>query len=470
MKGIVLSILALSFAVAIMAQPLSCYDIQFTESSSGDSSYDGQSVQVQAVVTAINRDTGFWIGDPDGGPWSGLYVYHRNTSNVVELGDMVLLNGTVDEYFNLTELTNVSSYEVLSQNNQIPVTELSTADMPYGSASSEQYEGVFVRFNNVQIKSTPDNYGQFKIADSSGVQAMGDDILFLPPSGTFVVNEWWHMMQGVVDFHSAAGYKFSPRNANDMVKVDSVENASISISTDPAGVLNEISTLSVNTSRLKTDWGVRQYQLKIRIDPTLVLYQGYDTSETLSNLEPTQTISENGSEITISYATQEVISSTEDGSSLIKLNFEPLSYGDIVVYLEEFSYDDYQINALSNGRILVKIMENIAHLVIGTAGSGKNIFDPSMNEILNIEYGTKTGFLARAIIRIYDAQGRLVATPVHQNFASSTGIVSTTWNGRDSNMKLLKPGVYYCHAEISNRETGKRFKTVQPIVIKSRLK
>jgi hypothetical protein len=278
------------------------------------------------------------------------------------------------------------------------------------------------------------------------------------------------MMQGVVDFHSAAGYKFSPRNANDMVKVDSVENASISISTDPAGVLNEISTLSVNTSRLKTDWGVRQYQLKIRIDPTLVLYQGYDTSETLSNLEPTQTISENGSEITISYATQEVISSTEDGSSLIKLNFEPLSYGDIVVYLEEFSYDDYQINALSNGRILVKIMENIAHLVIGTTGSGKNIFDPSMNEILNIEYGTKTGFLARAIIRIYDAQGRLVATPVHQNFASSTGIVSTTWNGRDSNMKLLKPGVYYCHAEISNRETGKRFKTVQPIVIKSRLK
>ncbi|MCB5259597.1 MAG: hypothetical protein LHW48_03880, partial [Candidatus Cloacimonetes bacterium] len=146
------------------------------------------------------------------------------------------------------------------------------------------------------------------------------------------------------------------------------------------------------------------------------------------------------------------------------------TYGDIPIYLDEFFYDTYQINSLNNGRILVKIMENIAHLNLSTTASEKNIFDPAMNEILNIEYGTKTGFLARAIIRIYDAQGRLVATPVHQNFSSSTGIVSTTWNGRDSNMNLLKPGLYYCHAEISNRETSKRFSTVQPIVIKSRLK
>ncbi|MDD4687122.1 MAG: hypothetical protein RBQ66_01230 [Candidatus Cloacimonadaceae bacterium] len=469
MKGIVLSILALTIAVGIMADPLSCYDIQYTTDSSGDSPYNGQTVQVQGIVTAINAGTGFWIGDQLGGEWSGLYVYHRNTSNAVELGDMVLLTGTVDEYYNLTEFTNVTSYEIISQNNSIPVTTISTQDMPYGSSSSEKYEGVFVRFNDVKVRSTPDSYGQFKISDTSGIQAMGDDIMYIPPAGTLVVNESWHMMQGVVDYHSAAGYKFSPRNANDMIKVDNAENATISISTCPAATIGDICELDVISSRLKAEWGIRQYKLTFHIDPTVVIYQGFDILGTLSSQNPTETVSADGSTITLEYGAQEALVSDDD-VVLIKLKFEPLTYGDIPIYLDEFFYDTYQINSLNNGRILVKIMENIAHLNLSTTASEKNIFDPAMNEILNIEYGTKTGFLARAIIRIYDAQGRLVATPVHQNFSSSTGIVSTTWNGRDSNMNLLKPGLYYCHAEISNRETSKRFSTVQPIVIKSRLK
>jgi flagellar hook assembly protein FlgD len=93
-----------------------------------------------------------------------------------------------------------------------------------------------------------------------------------------------------------------------------------------------------------------------------------------------------------------------------------------------------------------------------------------MNEKIKIEYGTKLGFMAKAIVRIYDAQGRLVATPVNKNFNSPTGFENIMWDGRDSNMKRLEPGLYYCHAEISNRETSKRYSTVQPIVIKTRLK
>ena len=469
MKGILLCVLAFTLSVGLMAQ-LSCYDIQYTDNPNGNSPYMGQSVTVRGIVTAINRGSSFYIGDADGGPWSGLYVYHGNTSNQVELGDLVDLTGTVDEYYNLTELVSVTGFNIISSNNPIPITPISTADLPYNNNASEPYEGVLVRFNDVQIRSTMDNYGQFRFADSSGVQSMADDVLFVPQASSIVVNDWWHQIQGVVDYHSVAGYKILPRNANDMIKVDDVSNSSIRISTEANAVLNEINTLNVYTSKLNSDWGVREYYMQIRIDPGQVLYQGFEIEGSLSSSNPIETVSANGEIITLHYGSQETLSSDEDDTVLIKLKFEPINYGDIPIYIDEFRYDDTDITTLTNGRLMVKITENIAHLNISTASSGRNSFDPSMNEVLNIEFGTKTGFLARGLIRIYDAQGRLVATPVSQNFTSSTGIETTTWNGRDSNMKLLEPGLYYCHAEVSNRESGKRYNTVQPIVIRSRLK
>ncbi len=469
MKGILLSVLAFTLSVGLMAQ-LSCYDIQYTENPNGNSPYMGQSVTVRGIVTAINRGSSYYIGDADGGPWSGLYVYHGNTSNQVELGDLVDLTGTVDEYFNLTELVSVTNLSIISRDNPIPITPLSTADLPYNNNASEPYEGVMVRFNDVQIRSTMDNYGQFRIADSSGVQAMVDDVLYVPQASSIVVNDWWHQIQGVVDYHSVAGYKILPRSANDMIRVDDVSNAAIRIATEANAEIGQINTLNVYSTMLNSDWGVREYYMKFRIDPNQVLYQGYEITGTLTHQAPTQTVSADGDVITIHYGTQDILSSDADDTVLIKLMFEPKNYGDIIIYLDEFLYDDTPITSLTNGRLMVKITENVAHLNLSTDSSGRNSFNPSMNEVLNIEYGTKTGFLARAVIRIYDAQGRLVATPVNQNFTSSTGIESSTWNGRDSNMKLLEPGLYYCHAEVSNRESGKRYSTVQPIVIRSRLK
>lgn len=469
MKNILLSVLAFTLSVGLMAQ-LSCYDIQQTDNPNGNSPYMGQSVTVRGVVTAINRGSGYYIGDVDGGPWSGLYVFHGNTSNQVELGDLVDLTGTVNEYYNLTELSSVTNLDIISRNNPIPITPISTADLPYNNNTSEPYEGVLVRFNEVQIRSAIDDYGQFRISDSSGVQAMVDDILYVPQASSIVVNDWWHQIQGVVDYHSIAGYKILPRNANDMIKVDDVTNSSIRIGTEANAEIGVINTLNVYTTKLNSEWGVREYYMKFHIDPNQVLYQGYEIEGTLTNQPPTQTVSADGDIITLHYGSQETMFSDSDDTVLIKLKFEPKSYGDIIIYLDEFSYDGIPITSLTNGRLMVKITENVAHLNISTDASGRNSFDPSMNELLNIEYGTKTGFLARAIIRIYDAQGRLVATPVNQNFTSSTGIEKSTWNGRDSNMKLLEPGLYYCHAEVSNRETGKRYSTVQPIVIRSRLK
>lgn len=472
MKGFLLTIFAVILLAGLSAQTvLTCADIQSSVDASGNSTYDGQVVTVRGIVTHVIPNSAFYIGDPEGGPWSGLYVYHRNTSNAVALGDDVKLTGELDEYFNLTELVNVSAYEILSQGNPLPpALELTTDEIPFGNPNSEQYEGVLVRLTDVQIKTGVDSYGQFKVADASNVQAMVDNGLFnITGQYTINVNDWWYMIQGIVDYHSAAGFKLNPRNASDMVKQDSIENSIITIQNTNA-ILNQDTVMNVTTTKLKLDWGILGYNLTFRIDPSVVLFKGLSIDGTLTPAMPEYTVSDDGSEISFSIVTQDGLISATDGAVLIKLLFEPISYGEALIDLTAFRYDNIVINSLVDGKLLTKIQEKIAYLSIGKLGDKKNIFNPQMNEKIIITYGVKTGYLAKAIVRIYDAQGRLVHTPVNVNISSSTGIEQYQWNGRDANMNYLPAGMYYCHLEVADRSSGETDRTVQPIVIKSTLK
>lgn len=474
MKAFLLSVLALSLSLGLFAQ-LSCYEIQYTEAANYDSPYMGQNVIVKGIVTAIRSGQGLYLGDDDGGAWTGLYVQDATSANEYVLGDKVQLSGKVVELQGVTTLSTISARNKLSSNNPIPITALSTADLPFGDASlSERYEGVLVRLNNVEILSPMDNFGMFTVADESGIASKLDDVLYVPQASTIVVGDWWFQMQGVVDFHSSAGYKILPRNSDDLIKVDDVSSSVITLKGVPNAQPNQNCLMDVITTKLNTEWEIREYRIKISFDPAEVLFQGYDTGGTLSQGTMNYTLSDAGDEVEMHFVATNPMVSAET-AKLLKLKFMPLSFGDITIHLESFSYDGVNIRSLTDGVINAKISKNIAYLNITTLKAGnsidrKNIFDPTQNEKINFEYGTKTGFLARALIRIYDAQGRLVATPVNQNIVSTTGIDNFAWNGRDSNMKPLAPGLYYCHLEVSNRESGARYKTVQPVVIKSRLK
>ena len=484
MKRIFFVLFALSLSLGLMAQVLSCYDVQYTTTADGNSPYDGQSVTIEAIVTAVTVGSSFYIGDATGGPWSGLYVYDRTNSNIVHLGDKVLITGTIDEYKQadywpsaLTELVSVSSCEIVSSSNPMPpATLLTTAQLSItSSAISEQWEGVLVRFTDVQIKTAPDSYGQFKVADISGSQSMIDDGFF-PVASQFqiIVNDWWFQITGIVDFHgsSSAGYKVNPRNASDLRKIDSVEYSQISIENTNAN-LNTPTEVNVLTSHVKMDWYVASYTLSFKIDPTRVIFHDLEVSGTLTPVKPTPTVSANGDTISFTVLYQEGLTAPNDDMVLIKLVLEPLVYGQTIIDLLSFKYDNTEVSSITDGKLMTKIQENTAYLKIGNATNNKNIFNPYMNEKLTIEYGCKAGILGKALIRIYDAQGRLVFTPVNVNLpnsAANLSISSYEWNGRDANMNLLPVGLYYCHLEVSNRSSGATERTVQPIVIKSILK
>jgi hypothetical protein len=94
-----------------------------------------------------------------------------------------------------------------------------------------------------------------------------------------------------------------------------------------------------------------------------------------------------------------------------------------------------------------------------------NIYE---NDHVEIGYFVKQG--DKVIIRIYDSEGKLVATPVNTIVSNVSGISYFTWNGRDKNFRLVQPGLYICHLEAIDRVTGGKKTDQAPIVIGTRLR
>ncbi len=99
----VLFCVTLASSVAFGGDITSIYDIQHTVDPSGDSPLNGQTVTIEGVVTAANYN-GFFVTDA-AGPWNSIYVYTDAAGCAVEDGDGVTVTGVVDEYFNMTEIT-----------------------------------------------------------------------------------------------------------------------------------------------------------------------------------------------------------------------------------------------------------------------------------------------------------------------------------------------------------------------------
>lgn len=145
-----LSILLIGLSNVILAQEnVSICEIQ---GPGAISQYDGQVVITKGIVTADfqadDQLSGFFIQDDLcdlGRPSSkGLFVYTGSNPEVIEIGDEVEVVAEVKEFFDLTELTDIASLNILSSNNSFETVELS---LPLSRrADLEFYEGMHVQF------------------------------------------------------------------------------------------------------------------------------------------------------------------------------------------------------------------------------------------------------------------------------------------------------------------------------------
>ena len=176
------------------------YQIQY--STSGPSPLVGLEVQTSGIVTATN-EYGYFIQDGSGA-WNGISIY--NYSYNPQLGDSLIIAGTVAEYFDKTELSDISFYEIQSVNNDLPEAVI----LPTGYIGQESYEGVLVKVENAECIEYNATYGEWLVDDGSG-QIMINDLMFafIPVLGEF------YDITGVVDY-SYSNFKIEPRDENDI--------------------------------------------------------------------------------------------------------------------------------------------------------------------------------------------------------------------------------------------------------------
>ncbi len=155
---------------------LSISDIQDTTGTGSDASaLSGETVTVTGIVSAESYAFGgsnYWIQDGTG-KWSGVLVYDGNHEAVY--GDSIMLTGTVNEYYNVTQIKNISAFSVLSQGHEVEPTVVTTGEIATDGTNAEAYEGVLVKVVDAEITNPDAGYGQWYVSDGSG-DVMLDDV------------------------------------------------------------------------------------------------------------------------------------------------------------------------------------------------------------------------------------------------------------------------------------------------------
>ncbi len=180
-------------------------DIQSQFSQGDDSALVGTTVTIEGIVTGVYGDL-FFVEDPAGGPWSGISVYQLG--HAVVQGDQVQITGAVTEFHDLTQI-EPTEIVVLSSNHPLPDPVL----LKVQEAKHEQWEGVLVRVENVVVVDGPDDHGEWRIQDESGLMRVDDKGVFYNAQPGENISE----MLAIVD-HAFGNYRLIPRSLHDIVQ------------------------------------------------------------------------------------------------------------------------------------------------------------------------------------------------------------------------------------------------------------
>ena len=203
------------FVVSLSAQITAIRDIQYTEDASGDSPLLGQEVTVEAVVTGESYAfRGKYYVQDANDQWSGVLVYD-NGNDAVE-GDRVRLTGTVAEYKGFTQISSVTSFEVLEEGafGIVPAV-VTTGEIATGGANAEAYEGCLVQVRNVNITDPAvSGWGEWLVDDGSGACQVDDSAPYYFDPAMYATCQ---SITGVMAYQHDAS-EIEPRLAFDIVE------------------------------------------------------------------------------------------------------------------------------------------------------------------------------------------------------------------------------------------------------------
>ncbi len=188
------------------------FDIQYTTDESGDSDYFGRLLKTQGVITGFDG-YGFYMQDSTKA-WNGIYIFASDFIAGLNVGDDVIVEGTVNEYFGLTQLKDLTAVNVVSSDNPVPdallvaVTEI-----------AEPYESVIIRANELTCVSTELYHGAWRVVNGSDSLYIGNELHpYSPELGDVFIS-----ISGI-NTYKRSYFRILPRSADDIDKVVGVKD------------------------------------------------------------------------------------------------------------------------------------------------------------------------------------------------------------------------------------------------------
>ncbi len=226
--------------------------------------YTGQDVRIHGIVTSSTGTigTGFYIQDSTGA-YSGILVYTSYYN--VDLGDSLVVTGTVVEYYGKTEISYPSDVTVLSTGVQVPApTIVTTSQLATSNPdTAEMFEGVLVGILDPVVTDTSLGYGEWEIDDGTGPCRVDDEGNYTMPA----LYDTLCAIVGIVDY-SFDNFKLQPRGDQDIYySFSGAGTATVNPST-----LIERETVSISLN-LSTSFGsINQIRISL---PHSLNYTGY---------------------------------------------------------------------------------------------------------------------------------------------------------------------------------------------------
>jgi predicted extracellular nuclease len=171
-----------------------------------------------AIVTSplTFKKDGFFVQDPMGGEFSGIYVYVGMNMVSVQPGDIVDVEGTYDEFFDFSQIKVTDPAKVMvTGNGPVPApVVVAAADVAAGGPKQEAFESVLVTVEGVQVAAVNDMFGEYELTDGLFV----DDLFFAKADWVLPkVGDTFMSLTGPLAF-SFMEAKLSPRTGADIVK------------------------------------------------------------------------------------------------------------------------------------------------------------------------------------------------------------------------------------------------------------
>ncbi len=393
--------------------------------------YNGQNITIEGVITigagvSNNNLLNAFIQDSSG---KGIMLFDYDITTAYEAdlirGNILRVSGEVDDYNGVTEIKDFT-YTIISSGNPDPAATILDLEM-----NLDIYEGTLVQVTgtiyemyyagggtNLNVEDEEGNQLTVRVWDSTGIDLNDYDVGYILEArgAGGIYNGDFQILVGYED-HLGEG-EFVNYPYGEISEIIPGEPVNITFSR-PFEIDNVI--MHWKTS---SDLGFNLLEMF----PTPTNEDIYETD-----------VPAHGEGTIVEF----YIVAVDTSGTEFKF---PEDYPDVPAYF-------YTYKATSHSAIL-----NIP----------AKVFDPYNGETFQIEFASKNG--DKAILRIYNAEGKLMRTLVNTIISNSSGIIQYEWNGRDKENNLLPLGLYICFLEVIDTENGNKKTAKAPIVIGAPLK